>query len=102
MSDPIKSKNHIGWSDDHQFEFVLISDQLYKCGIDANFDTEGNRVGSWECTKTMGMQHPDVYPFLQPVETSTWQDQVYNAPVQLKGQPTMFKSPTTGTFVSIE
>lgn len=99
MSDT-KSKNHIGWSDDHQFEFVLIDDQLYKCDINGDFDTEGNRVGSWECTKQMGIKHPDVYPFLQPV--STWQNQVYNAPVQLKGQPTMFRSPTTGAFVSIE
>lgn len=96
---PIKSKDHASF--DNDYEYIVSSDNVYKCHINSDFDTNGNRTGTWECTVKMGEKHPDVYPFLQP-KSNSWQDHVYNAPVSLKGTGMLFKSPTTGTFVGIE
>ena len=102
MTEIVKSKNHKAFSNCGQYEYVLTEGQLYKCNVGNPFDTEDNRLGVWECTEKMALKLPDVYPFLQPEKTDSWQERVYNAPVASRGTATLFKSPMTGTYVGID
>ena len=93
----IKSENHIAFH--NNAEYIVVDDQLFKCPLDAPFDTENNRTGTWECSVKAAKTIPEVYPFWT---IDTWQKSVYNAPVAHRGNPTLFRSPVTNTYVSID
>ena len=101
MPEIVKSKNHVAFSDCENYEYVPTDGHLYKCNVKNPFDTEDKRLGAWECTEKMALEHPEVYPFLQPQKTDSWQERVYDAPVGHRGVATLFKAPTGG-YVSID